>query len=50
MNAGRDVFSQSYDVINHLFIVGVNFLLILPLCDETVFALMFICADMCEVP
>lgn len=43
VNPGSDVFSQPNNMVNHLFIVCLDFFLILPLCDETVFALIFIC-------
>lgn len=50
LNTGGDVFGQPNDMINHLLIMRLYFLLILPLCDDTVFALMFICVEICEVP
>lgn len=48
LNTGGDVFGQPNDMINHLLIMRLYFLLILPLCDDTVFALMFICVEIAK--
>ncbi len=48
LNTGGDVFGQPNDMINHLLIMRLYFLLILPLCDDTSLRfLMFICVEIC---